>query len=94
MLFSTHPAYLDHIAGRNHPERPERLNAVIAGSHLAEVADALVPLEPMPAPLEIVERVHPAAYLAHLKVISETGGGRLDPDTALSAGSWNAACRT
>lgn len=91
VLFSTHPAYLDHIAGRNHPERPERLNAVIAGSHLAEVADALVPLEPMPAPLEIVERVHPAAYLAHLKVISETGGGRLDPDTALSAGSWKAA---
>ncbi|MUH51603.1 MAG: histone deacetylase family protein [Actinobacteria bacterium] len=91
VLFSTHPAYLEHIAGRNHPERPERLGAVIAGSHLAEVADALIPLEPVAASLELVERVHPAAYLAHLKAVSETGGGRLDPDTSVSAGSWHAA---
>ena len=91
MLFSTHPAYLEHIAGRNHPERPERLGAVIDGSHLAEVADALIPLEPVAASLELVERVHPAAYLAHLKAVSETGGGRLDPDTSVSAGSWHAA---
>lgn len=91
MLFSTHPMYLEHIAGRNHPERPERLNAVIEGSRLAEVADALSPLEPVAASLEIVERVHPAAYLSHLKLVSEAGGGRLDPDTAVSAGSWAAA---
>lgn len=91
VLFSTHPAYLDHIAGRNHPERPERLGAVIDGSRLAEVADALVPLEPTAAPLELVERVHPAAYLSHLKLVSEAGGGRLDADTAVSAGSWDAA---
>lgn len=83
--------YLEHIAGRNHPERPERLNAVIEGSRLAEVADALSPLEPVAASLEIVERVHPAAYLSHLKLVSEAGGGRLDPDTAVSAGSWAAA---
>ena len=91
MLFSTHPMYLEHIAGRNHPERPERLNAVIEGSRLAEVADALSPLEPVAASLEIVERVHPAAYRSHLKLVSEAGGGRLDPDTAVSAGSWAAA---
>jgi acetoin utilization deacetylase AcuC-like enzyme len=83
--------YLEHIAGRNHPERPERLNAVIAGSRLAEVADALIPLEPFAAPLEIVERVHPAAYLSHLKLVAQAGGGRLDADTAVSSGSWDAA---
>lgn len=91
VLFSTHPAYLDHIAGRQHPERPERLQAVIDGSHLAEVADALVPLEPQPAPLALLERVHPAAYLAHIRAVSEAGGGRLDADTSMSAGSWEAA---
>lgn len=91
MLFSTHPTYLEHIAGRNHPERPERLNAVIAGSRLAEVADALTPLEPVAASLEIVERVHPAAYLSHLKLVAEAGGGRLDADTAVSSRSWDAA---
>ena len=35
--------------------------------------------------------MHPAAYLSHLKLVSEAGGGRLDPDTAVSAGSWAAA---
>jgi acetoin utilization deacetylase AcuC-like enzyme len=91
VLFATHPAYLDHIAGRNHPERPARLEAVIAGSHLAGVADALVALEPQPAPIEIVERVHPTGYLRQLESVSLCGGGRLDPDTAMSTGSWNAA---
>ncbi len=91
MLFSTHPAYLDHIAGRNHPERPQRLTAVIEGSELADVSDALIPLMPVAAPLSVLERVHPAAYLANMENISEAGGGRLDPDTSMSAGSWNAA---
>ncbi|MCU1366734.1 MAG: hypothetical protein JWN39_2373 [Ilumatobacteraceae bacterium] len=90
VLFSTHPAYLEHVAGRHHPERPERLQAVIAGSHLAGVADALVPLEPQPAPMEILERVHPAAYLANLRAISARGGGQIDPDTSMSPGSWDA----
>ena len=91
MLFSTHPSYLDHIAGRNHPDRPERLGAVIAGSRFADIADALIPLEPLAAPLEIVERVHPLAFLAHIRSLSESGGGRLDPDTSVSGGSWAAA---
>ena len=91
VLFSTHPSYLEHIAGRNHPDRPERLGAVIAGSQLADVADALIPLEPLAAPDEIVERVHPRAFLAHIRSLSEAGGGRLDPDTSVSAGSWRAA---
>jgi acetoin utilization deacetylase AcuC-like enzyme len=91
VLFSTHPAYLEHIAGRQHPECPERLEAVIAGSHLADVADALVPLAPEPAPMAALERVHPRAFLTHIEAISEAGGGRLDPDTSMSAGSWNAA---
>ena len=91
VLFSTHPAYLDHIAGHDHPERPERLGAVIAGSQMAGVAEALVPLEPEPAPIALIERVHPAAYVANLVALDERGGGRVDADTRMSAGSWNAA---
>ena len=91
MLFSTHPTYLEHIAGRHHPERPERLNAVIAGSHVAGVADALVALEPHPAPIAALERVHPPSYVGHLRDLSAAGGGEIDPDTSMSAGSWDAA---
>ncbi|MCU1394253.1 MAG: hypothetical protein JWM34_2681 [Ilumatobacteraceae bacterium] len=91
VLFSTHPAYLEHVAGRHHPECPERLGAVVAGSRMADVSDALVALEPQPAPMEALERVHPVAYLAHLREVSEAGGGQLDPDTSMSIGSWDAA---
>ncbi len=91
VLFSTHPAYLDHVAGRDHPECPARLGAVIAGSRLAGVGDALVSLAPEPAPIELLERVHPAAYVANLQAIDARGGGRLDPDTVMSEGSWTAA---
>ena len=91
MLFCTHPAYLEHLAGRDHPECPERLGAVIAGSRLADVVDAIVPLVPEAAPLDLIERVHPGAYVADLQAIDRRGGGRLDPDTRMSAGSWTAA---
>ncbi len=91
VLFSTHPAYLEHVAGRDHPECPQRLSAVIAGSRVAAVVDALVPLEPEPAPIELIERVHPAAYVAGMQALDRRGGGRLDPDTRMSEGSWTAA---
>ena len=51
-----------------------------------------MPLEPRPATRDELERVHPAAYLDDLERISEEeGGGRLDPDTATSEASWEAA---
>lgn len=91
VLFATHAAYLDHLAGPRHPERPERLTAVLNGAHRAGLADALLPVEPVPATRADLERVHPAAYLDRIEGISAGGGGRLDPDTYASPGSWNAA---
>ncbi len=91
VLFATHPAYLDHIAGRDHPERPARLEAVLAGARDAAVADALVPLEPRHATRAELERVHPALYLETVESMCRRGGGRLDADTSVSAGSWEAA---
>ena len=35
VLFATHAAYLEHLAGPRHPERPERLQAVLDGVALA-----------------------------------------------------------
>lgn len=91
VLFATHAAYLDHLAGPRHPERPERLSAVLDGASRAGLADALVAVEPEAATREDLERVHPAPYLDRIEGISRLGGGRLDPDTYASAGSWNAA---
>ena len=81
VLFSTHTAYLDHVAGRQHPERPERLGAVIDGARDAQVADALIALEPRHATRAELERVHPAAYLDSVEQLCAAGGGKLDADT-------------
>jgi acetoin utilization deacetylase AcuC-like enzyme len=91
VLFATHPAYLEHLAGQHHPERPERLGAVIDGAHLGGVDDALVALEPRPATMAELQRVHPAAYLDRIATICSSGGGRLDPDTYAGPSTWRAA---
>jgi acetoin utilization deacetylase AcuC-like enzyme len=91
VLFATHAAYLDHLAGPRHPERPERLGAVLDGVAAAGLADAMVPVEPRFASRDELELVHPDYYLDRIEGICRGGGGRLDPDTYASAGSWNAA---
>lgn len=91
VLFATHAAYLEHLTGRGHPERPERLQAVLDGAARADVASALVPVEPRAATRAELERVHTAAHLDALQTLAEHGGGRLDPDTVASPGSWRAA---
>jgi len=85
----THPAGLEHSAGRNHPESPERLRVLL--SRLAkdgrfEVSAAA------PASREALLAVHPAHYLDYLEADSRRGGGVLDPDTITNAASWAAAC--
>jgi acetoin utilization deacetylase AcuC-like enzyme len=91
LLFVTHPRYLEHMATPYHPERPERLGAVLEGAHKTPVADALVPLEPRHATRDELERVHPGDYLDQLQYISEVeGGGYLDPDTAACPATWEA----
>ncbi len=91
VLFSTHAAYLEHLAGPRHPERPERLQAVLSGVQRHADIDALVPLEPIEATRADLERVHPTAYLDRIEQICAGGGGRLDPDTYASSGTWRAA---
>lgn len=92
VLFSTHAAYLDHLAGPRHPERPERLRAVLAGVEREGLIEALVPVQPVAATRTDLERVHPAHYLDRIEAICARGGGRLDPDTYASPASYEAAC--
>ncbi|MGZ4791508.1 MAG: histone deacetylase family protein [Ilumatobacteraceae bacterium] len=91
VLFATHSAYLEHLAGPRHPERPERLDAVLEGVRRADLGDALTPLEPRPAGRADLERVHPSWYLERMETMCVSGGGRLDPDTYASPGSFDAA---
>jgi acetoin utilization deacetylase AcuC-like enzyme len=89
----THSDMFDHRPGEGHPERPERLRAVLDA--LNDAAD--LDFEAMEAPLaELTELqlVHPAAYVqAILGAEPSSGLRRLDPDTAMSVGSARAARR-
>jgi acetoin utilization deacetylase AcuC-like enzyme len=91
VLLETHEAYFDHDPGRSHPERPGRLRAVVEGIKAAGVDDAVVCVSPREATRPELERVHDPAYLDAVEAFCQSGGGRLDADTAVSTGSWKAA---
>ena len=91
--FFTHSDMLDHRPGEGHPERPERLRAVI--DSLSDASD--LDIETFEAPLaepEDLLRVHPKAFVERLFAAAPRAGlSYLDPDTALSPGSLASARR-
>jgi acetoin utilization deacetylase AcuC-like enzyme len=86
-----HPACRLHDPGPGHPERPERIDAVLGALRQPDLASALTWCEARPATRQQVERVHPAGYLEVLERLAGAGGGALDADTVMSSRSWEAA---
>jgi len=82
-----------HQPGPGHPERSQRLGAVLDA--LADASDlSLLRREASLASLENLQRVHPRAHLDRLIAASPLQGlHELDPDTFLSPGSVAAARR-
>ncbi len=94
--YITHPSFLLHDMGAQHPESPQRLGA-IADRMIAAGLDAHVkPFDATRATREQVLRAHSAAYIDALEAASpQQGLAYLDPDTALNPHSmeaiWHAA---
>ena len=80
-----------HQAGAGHPERPQRIEAVLEALRAPAFAGAIDWVEAAPAGREALERVHAPAYLDALEAIAEAGGAALDADTVLGPRSWEAA---
>jgi acetoin utilization deacetylase AcuC-like enzyme len=57
----------------------------------AAARDALVPIDGRAARFTELARVHDELYLEALAQLASAGGGELDPDTRMSAGSWTTA---
>ncbi len=91
LLFVTHPVYLEHLAGPRHPERPERLAAVLASANRPDLKEALVFAEPSAAHVDALRRAHTTSHVERIQAICDQGGGRLDPDTYASPHTWAAA---
>ncbi len=94
-LLVSHPACLNHLTPPGHPERPDRLRAVEEA--LADERFQILAREQAPmAPQEIVALVHPMEYIEAIRNASPSEGEgmvRLDADTSMSSGSFEAALR-
>jgi acetoin utilization deacetylase AcuC-like enzyme len=92
--FITHRDCLQHDMGAHHPECPERLGA-IQDRLIAAGLDLYLTYHDAPvAELEQLMRVHPREYIASLEASSPQHGiVHVDPDTAMSPGTWKAALR-
>ena len=96
-LLITHPCFIQHDTGPGHPERPDRmrvLDKVFAEPVFQSLQRAEAPLR---ADVEDwITLAHPREYIDMVKDARPSPGEepvRLDPDTVLSAGSWEAALR-
>lgn len=91
----THTDCLLHRNGPGHPERPERLQALLDLFDQPRWAERLRRHEAPEATEEQLLRVHPASYLQRLRSMVSEGEERirLDPDTSMNRHSWTAASR-
>ena len=85
----THPSSLGHVAPWEHPERPDRIAAAVAGTRASDVE--IIQVEARSATRAELLAVHKAAYLERIQTLALDGGGALDSDTYISAASWEAA---
>ena len=87
----THRGGLDHLTGPGHPERPERLRALLDLFREAPFRDWPL-IEAEQADRDYVLRAHDAAYLGRLEDMSpDRDFSWIDDDTILSPGSLAAA---
>jgi acetoin utilization deacetylase AcuC-like enzyme len=92
--FITHAACLRHDMGSYHPECPSRLAAIDDQLISSGIAPYLQHHDAPLATIDQLARVHPREYIEALQAAApERGIVHLDPDTAMSPGTWEAALR-
>jgi len=93
MLYLSHPASLEYDPRElmpGHPDVPDRLVALEA--HLAELDWLGAERRPAPAATEEQLRlIHSERLVDSIAELSRNGGGRIDADTVVVSGSWDAA---
>jgi acetoin utilization deacetylase AcuC-like enzyme len=92
-LLITHPACLDHLTPAGHPERPDRLRAIDRALE-QERFQTLARVAAPAAALETIALCHPMDYVTGVRdATPKEGLVRLDADTSMSPGSFEAALR-
>jgi acetoin utilization deacetylase AcuC-like enzyme len=84
--------YLKHDTGTGHPERPERLTAILDRLEQKGVLQHLVRLKPAAASLKWITTVHTPEYVERVKRSCQAGTGYVDtPDAPASQASYEVA---
>lgn len=92
VAFISHADCGRHDTGWGHPEHVGRLRAITrALRNHPELFSRLEHIEGRHATHDELALVHDPAYVRYVEQLSRSGGGRLDPDTVASEGSWDAA---
>lgn len=81
-----------HDTGWEHPEHVGRLRAIPRALRERQALfERLLHLEGRHATVDELALAHDRGYIARVHDLVQSGGGRLDPDTVVSEGSWDAA---
>src|SRR5215471_9796346 len=86
-------SFLRHDAGPRHPERPDRLRAIVQQLQTSGLWDRLAVWEPATVDEQTLELIHTPEHIEAMRSLTQSGGGRIDADTRASADSWEAALR-
>ncbi len=87
--------FLQHQTGVFHPEKPERLTAIISALTQSRSADRIDWRAPTPVaardPLDWIAKVHESKYIEEVRSLADRGGGAIDPDTLVSPQTYDVA---
>jgi acetoin utilization deacetylase AcuC-like enzyme/formylglycine-generating enzyme required for sulfatase activity len=84
--------FLEHKTPRGHPERPQRISAILERFKTSGLLADLTPIAPAPAALEWIAAVHAPQYIQRVKRSCAAGAGYVDSrDAPVSAESYNVA---
>jgi len=86
-----HERYLEHDLGFGHPERPERLKAILRLLEPHLDRPELVLLRPEAASEDDLLRVHSREYVGYVEELSRSGRGGLSIDTPAPRGVYETA---
>ncbi len=89
--FVHHPDYELHNPGQGHPERPQRLAAIVSHLKRTGLLEKLLAVQAEPASDESLLRIHTKAYLEALQDAASNAPVFLDADTGLSRESYRVA---
>ena len=89
VVLASHPSGLLHDTGPRHPERGERVEAVVegiraSGLHVVDITSPSIERSELAL-------VHEPSYIEMIEKFCELGGGALDMDTFVGPETWEAA---